>query len=331
MNLKDVFTPVPQKKNATGDQRQVGFELEYAGINLDDTSALIANVFGGRVVRPSTFTRKVTDTEIGTFSLELDMPVLKNEVYKDYLDAFGIVLDPEQMKSVEEILDGAASSIVPYEVVLPPLPLSNLMPVEVLREEMRKAGAKGTRAAMTNAFGLHINPELPGVEVDVLKRHLQAFLLLEDWIRVEAQIDWTRRLTPFVNPFPKSYQRLILRESYQPNWESFMADYLAYNKTRYRSLDLLPAFAWIDSEGFGAAFKDADRIGSRPTFHYRLPNCKVGDPTWRIAHEWHLWALVERLADQAEELNRLLYIYEVSERTLEHERNKVVRRFYAQT
>lgn len=201
MNKKETFLSVPIEKNAQGDIRKVGVELEYTGLDLHQTAELIVSLFGGKVVRKNTFSLTVEDTTIGRVALELDMPLLKNEVYKTYLEALGIVLEAQQMASVEQLLDDAASAVVPYEIVLPPLPINNLQPVDLLREQMLLAGAKGTDSSIAYAFGLHINPELPDLDVAVLVRYLQAFLLLEDWIRVKSQIDWTRRLTPFIKFF----------------------------------------------------------------------------------------------------------------------------------
>lgn len=327
MTEKQKFTPVPIQKNAQGKVRQVGFELEYSGIHLDDTANLIVSLFGGNVVRKNAFSRMIEGTELGRFALELDMPLLKDEVYKTYLDALGIVLDEHQMQSMEELLDGAASSVVPYEVVLPPLPLTDLEPVEKLRKAMFEAGAQGTGASVINAFGLHINPEIPDANVDVLLRHLQAFLLLEDWIRQTSQTDWTRRLTPFINAFPLSYQDLVLDLDYQPDLDTFLGDYISFNKTRYRSLDFLPVFAHLDNAHLLRVYPDAEKIGSRPTFHYRLPNCLVSDTDWSVANEWHYWAVVEHLANDKKQLERLMWALNESERAFRELRESYVRRF----
>lgn len=320
MSEKYTFESVPVLKNAAGHVRQVGFEMEYSGIALHTLSEIITSLFGGEVVYENAFLRSVKDTKIGTFSLELDMPLLKDEVYKTYLEALGIVLDPQQMQSVEQVLDDAVSTVVPYEVVVPPLPLDDLSAIELLREKMYQAGARGTNASFTYAFGLHINPEIPTLEVENILHYLQAFLLLEDWIRMRSEINWTRRITPFINPFPKAYQTLVLRRAYQPDWHIFLTDYLVFNKTRYRSLDLLPAFAWIDRTGLLEVFPQAEKMGARPTFHYRLPNCMIGNKQWRVAQEWYYWALIEKLAHNKEGLHALLKAFETSKNEFEYQR-----------
>jgi hypothetical protein len=37
-------------------------------------------------------------------------------------------------------------------------------------------------------------------------------------------------------------------------------------------------------------------VRPRPAFHYRLPNCRVDDPSWRVAREWNYWIAIEELA-----------------------------------
>ena len=47
-------------------------------------------------------------------------------------------------------------------------------------------------------------------------------------------------------------------------------------------------------------------MSARPTFHYRLPNCRVDEPDWRIAHEWNAWVTVEALAADEDALHKEL-------------------------
>jgi hypothetical protein len=45
-------------------------------------------------------------------------------------------------------------------------------------------------------------------------------------------------------------------------------------------------------------------IKARPTFHYRLPDCKIDDPDWALKATWNDWVEVERLAADDERLQR---------------------------
>ncbi|HEX8527051.1 amidoligase family protein, partial [Allosphingosinicella sp.] len=48
-----------------------------------------------------------------------------------------------------------------------------------------------------------------------------------------------------------------------------------------------------------------EKIGKRPTFHYRMPDARVSDPGWSIAPDWNRWVAVERLAVDRDRLNRV--------------------------
>ena len=85
-------------------------------------------------------------------------------------------------------------------------------------------------------------------------------------------------------------------------------DYIAFNPTRNRDLDLLPLLAFIDEAEVRRQLPD-EKINPRPTFHYRLPDMQLGDPDWGLASEWNRWVLVERLAEDGERLAALCRDY----------------------
>lgn len=45
--------------------------------------------------------------------------------------------------------------------------------------------------------------------------------------------------------------------------------------------------------------EDPHLVKARPAYHYRLPNCLIDEPDWRLAREWNTWVAVERLAADA--------------------------------
>src|SRR6185436_20978207 len=102
----------------------------------------------------------------------------------------------------------------PTEISAPPIPITDLAPLDALRDLLRQAGAKGTRRSVLYAFGMHINPELPSDDPAEVRDVMRAFLLLEPWLRERTEVDLTRRIAPYINPFPREYARLILREDY---------------------------------------------------------------------------------------------------------------------
>ena len=69
---------------------------------------------------------------------------------------------------------------------------------------------------------------------------MKSFALLNSWLRREASPDATRNLLGFADPFPADYVRRIASPDYWPDIAAFIDDYLAFNPTRNRDLDLLP-------------------------------------------------------------------------------------------
>jgi hypothetical protein len=95
---------------------------------------------------------------------------------------------------------------------------------------------------------MQLNPELPDTDVDSVRGYLQAYLCLEDWLRMRSEVDLTRRLTFFADPFPKAYARTVVDAGYSPNLDRLIDDYLDANPTRNRSLDMLPLFCHLDED-----------------------------------------------------------------------------------
>ncbi len=297
------FRMPPIMRNSRGDLRRVGVEIEFAGIDPDVASRIVVGIFGGEVRKINEFTSRVTQTDLGDFTVTLDAVLFKEKRYEVYLAKAGIALQPESSHALAQHLLKMASLLVPYEIVTPPIPLDRLDSVEALREELRAHGARGTRSAIRFAFGLHFNPEIPSLEAPVILRYLRAFLVLYPWILRSADVDFTRRLTPYVDEFPARYVSLVLDENYDP--ARLIRDYLHYNPTRNRPLDLLPLLAQIDLDAVMAAEVERDLIKPRPALHYRLPNCLIDEPGWSIAKEWNPWVEVEKLAADPSRLEKM--------------------------
>ncbi|KOO12350.1 hypothetical protein AKJ18_24405, partial [Vibrio xuii] len=67
-----------------------------------------------------------------------------------------------------DFLHQIALSVVPVEIVSPPFPLAKLEQLDKLIPALRNAGAKGTDDSVVAAFGVHINPELPSLDVQTV-------------------------------------------------------------------------------------------------------------------------------------------------------------------
>jgi hypothetical protein len=300
---KEEFLTPPRTLNPAGEDRVVGLEFEFAGLDIEEVTRIVAGMFGGTPAKQNDFIYQVTGTKIGDFTVEIDSAFLKEERFKEFLRAVG-VNDLGEMV-VGEILMRLATIAVPMEVVTPPVPLEDLSVMETLREGLKGRRALGTNASLAHAFGLHINAEAPSLAPEDILNVLRAFFVLYDWLKADAEVDPTRKILPFIDPFPEAYIRTVLNPDYHPTTRQLMGDYLAANPTRNRALDLLPLFAHIDEAFVKGRAKEAALVKPRPAYHYRLPNCRVDEPGWTVAQEWNRWVRVERLAYSGSDLKRL--------------------------
>lgn len=299
------FQPLPNLDNYERRPRRVGVELEMAGLESDDLADAVIATVGGRFEPESPFSGTVHDTELGDFRIELDASVLTERRHLELLDRLGLSLDEGELRdNLESALSKLAGLVVPHELVCPPVALDALPQIDRIRARLHAAGARGTGASPLYAFGLQFNIEIDSREPAALLAVLRAFLLRFDDIVAREQVDFSRKLTPYVQPFPEDYVAYLLDPDYAPDLEHLIDDYLAYTPTRNRPLDLLPLFAWLDEARVMAAPVEHALIKPRPTWHYRLPNCRIDDPDWSLHAAWKEWAEVERLACDPDRLRR---------------------------
>jgi len=296
----------PWQHNADGDTRRVGVELEMSGLTLDEIAALVATFFQLESVPDSRYERVLQGDAAGDWVVELDYDLLKRLGRRERKDE---TLADELDRTTEDVLAWAAEMLVPVEIVSPPLPLDRLPEVEALIVRLRDAGAKGSSYSPVNAFGLQLNPELPAHDARLVTACLKAFACLQDWLFLRADIDLTRRMTSYVDAFPKDYVTRLIAADYWPDLATLIDDYLSHNPTRNRALDMLPLFLFLDEQRVRAKVDDV-RIKPRPTFHYRLPGCEVDQSDWGLHVAWNDWLEVERLAADAARLTDCCAAYE---------------------
>ena len=299
------LTLPPHQLNASGKPRRVGFEFEFAGVGLETTAALIKELYGGEVQFGGAFQCQVRETELGPFIVELDARALQDRAYLQFLQRVGIDLEQNEQDWLDRVLARLAGTVVPHEVVCPPVPLPQAHRLEELREALRRAGAQGTHSAVHYAFGLHINAEAPDLKAETIICVLKAYLLLRDALRRFGATDLSRRLSQFIKDFPEPYVRQVIDPDYWPDTPTLIQHYLMANPTRNRALDLLPLLAEIDRDALPPVLRDNPLVKARPAFHYRLPNCAVDEPDWSLGREWRRWVGVERLAEDRDALQRL--------------------------
>ena len=166
------------------------------------------------------------------------------------------------------------------------------------------AGALGTAYSAFAGFGMHLNIEVARLDVSHLLAVTKAYLLLDFWLRRESRVALVRQLQHYIQPFPEAYKKHVLQPDYAPALDTFMDDYMRFNPTRNMELDLLPVFALIDPKRVDHALPGV-KNSARPTFHWRLPNCRIDEPEWEPGQDWERWVAVERLASDDDQLNQL--------------------------
>ena len=193
--------------------------------------------------------------------------------------------------------------LVPIEIVCPPVPMTDLEVLTPAVAGLRAAGAAGTEDSLIAAYGVHINCEIPHLEASTLNNYLRAFALLQWWLVETHKVDFSRKLSPFIGLFSDGYLKCLLSRR-DPDLATLLEDYLQYNPTRNRALDLLPLLATLDPARVAAAVND-NRVSARPAFHYRLPDCHIDKSDWSLAKPWNSWWVVEELAARPEALTDL--------------------------
>jgi len=299
----------PRPRNTKGEIRKVGLEIEIGHLTLEQTLEIVRDAVGGEIVSDSRTEGSIQNTRFGKFKIEVDSTPLKERSYMRPLEALGLDADSPAAQVLEDSVLGVAREFVPIEVVTPPIPWDQLQTLDSLWAALRRAGAEDTRSSLLHAFGLHLNPEPPDFEVMTILNILRGFLLLEDWIMQDSNIDLSRLVAPYIRAFPEQYRRKILEPAYRPTWSEFVDDYLKDSPTRNRPLDLLPLINHIGAPDLEQRIEDYPLVGSRPTFHYRLPNCELAQEAWTPAHDWDRWVAIERVAEDPELLLELSKAY----------------------
>lgn len=282
------FPPLPHPLTEAGTVRKVGVEIEFSGLSEEETASVVQHRFGGSVSDASAHELSVTGTEIGDIEIELDTALRKLADSK-LLDA-GL---------------SVARGVIPVEIVTKPLTLDQMENLDRLRDDLRKAGAVGTKDGILLGFGVHLNVEIVSAEAAHTARTVLAFALLEDWLRDVMKIDRTRRILPFVEPWPRQFAVALAHEGFDLTFETIRRHYSEHVNSRNHGLDLLPIFKDFDEAAFERDFPDHRSVKGRPAFHYRLPNSRIDEHAWSLREEWVNWCRVERLAADTEGLKRL--------------------------
>lgn len=282
-----------------GRARRIGVELEFAAVTVSRAADRIAGLYGGAVECDDAHRYRVEGTKFGRFVVELDSHYAHRQPGEPPAQGTtGLAAIMAGFRSSMRSLYGDISSIVvPYEVVCPPIPMESLPELEALVKVLREEGAQGTGDNPLHAFGAQFNPEIATRDPRWIMGILKADILMSDWMRRIMSIDIARRILAFVDPFPAAYARKVLDPDYWPDTATMIDDYIDYNPTRNRELDMLPLFTWLDEKRVRSRLAPG-LVRPRPTFHCRLPNANIGEPDWSLTLEWNRWVVIERLAER---------------------------------
>ncbi|MBK5926176.1 amidoligase family protein [Rhodobaculum claviforme] len=280
---RHAFWALPVAHRADGADRRAGLEVEFAGLDLGATAELVQGLWGGRIEVACDGRLRIAGSVLGDVTVEIDSALARD--------------------GLEGLLLEALGDLVPLEIVTPPLAPAALPEADRLVAALRMAGARGTREALRFGFGLHLNPEIvaPGAVVPVVR----AYGLLEDWLRAADPVDPTRRLLPFVDPWPRALLDRLAADGAGWDVPALTDAYLELTPTRNRGLDLLPLLEHLEPDRVHAALPKGQAKGGRPTFHYRLPEARVNEADWSVAYEWNRWVVVERVATRPALLDTL--------------------------
>ncbi|MDF1827655.1 MAG: amidoligase family protein [Legionellaceae bacterium] len=304
--MQEKLSPkIYSEHNFDDKKRRVGFEIETSGLSINTLATHLQCIFGGDIEKKHKNLSILSNTELGSFKIELDANVLKKlsekskqkqENHANHGDNLIDVIDWEGV--VENLIPSNLLGLIPIEIVTPPVAVDEITQLDKMIDVLKQNQAYDTKKSILTAFGLHINPDVPTLEPMKILAFMTSFILLNDWLKEIMPLDLSRKFSGFINDYPRSYCKKILSPAYQPNLDELIDDYLAENESRNRALDMLPLFAFLKKD-IVQQYPNI-KINPRPTFHYRLANSQFSKPGWNLALEWERWLYIEALAKNTE-------------------------------
>ncbi len=292
---------LPCPKNGAGKIRTIGVELEFSGLTAREAAVVTADVFDGTLEEIDPHEFHITVPELGRFKVELDArwahPAFVKENAKDLPEE----IRDDLSKAIGYTVGAVASTVMPVEIIGPPMPYTDLGRLQPLKEALMHAGAKGTAHSAFAGFGMHLNVEAARLEAAHLLAVLRSYCILAARLRRESKLALIRQVQHYIDPYPLDFARYILRDTYAPDMDGLIADYIRFNPSRNRELDMLPLFAHVNAK-LVARLLPGVKNKARPTYHFRLPNCRVDEPDWMPQQDWARWVSVEVLASDADML-----------------------------
>jgi len=279
---------LPNPRSHEGDTRRVGIEVECGGVDEHRLARILADALGGTVCRTAEYEWTVEGSRIGDIDVLLDT-ALRDKVESNIAKA-GLAM---------------GRAVIPVEFVTEPIEPDRIAEVDQACAALAEAGAFGTRDGLFVGFGLHLNVALPGTQIDDILPVLTAFALMEDWMRARMDLDPSRRLQPFVETYPSVLVDALCDPEAEWSLDALLRTYLQHAPNRNHALDLLPILKHYQSGAVVEAVPQMAHKSGRPAWHYRLPDCRIGEGDWSVALEWNRWCVVEGVASDPNLLGRL--------------------------
>ena len=280
------FAPLPQPDTAEGGPRLTGVEIELGGLDEARCADLCARHLGGVARQVDEAIWQVEGSRIGALKIYLDT-----------------ALRHADKTALRDAALSLGREVIPVEIVTDPLDRDGLIALDDLREALRQAGALGSGGGLFFGFGVHLNVQVASDRAEAIVPPLLAYALIEDWLRTANPIDQMRRVLPFAAPYPRRLVRRLIALGRGARLGHVMDAYVQEAPSRNFGLDMLPVFAWIDAARIESVLTSA--TSARPTFHFRLPDCRIDEPGWSLDREWRRWRTVERVAANADALAEL--------------------------
>ena len=280
------FAPLPQPDTAEGGPRLTGVEIELGGLDEARCADLCARHLGGVARQVDEAIWQVEGSRIGALKIYLDT-----------------ALRHADKTALRDAALSLGREVIPVEIVTDPLDRDGLIALDDLREALRQAGALGSGGGLFFGFGVHLNVQVASDRAEAIVPPLLAYALIEDWLRTANPIDQMRRVLPFAAPYPRRLVRRLIALGRGARLGHVMDAYVQEAPSRNFGLDMLPVFAWIDAARIESVLTSA--TSARPTFHFRLPDCRIDEPGWSLDREGRRWGTVERVAANADALAEL--------------------------
>ena len=271
------FAPLPFETTHTGHSRETGVEVEFSGLSTEEAVDVVVRALGGTAEGDDPFVRHVKGTSIGEIKVELDT----------------VARAGADVAIVKHGLN-AARAVVPIEIVSNPLDRRGLETFSTFLSRLRRAGAQGSRSGILLGFGVHLNPGVVGLDHPHTLQTMRAYGLLEAHLRHIEKLDMTRRALPYVAPWPDAFITALLDDRVSA-LDDVLQLAVTHLSSRNHSLDLFPLLKEFARQRFEEAFSDT-LTSARPTFHFRLPDCRIDEADWDLTQPWVLWHLVETVA-----------------------------------